>query len=143
MQTNADITVYNAVYDNLKGLTSYKRTVIQGVHWFGQVVSSVSTGGLNSANSYTIRVPGTATADYLKTYVNPTAWSKLTDQEKLQHYTFADGDKIVRGATDFEVTGLKGFTWADIEKKFDEVATVIGRNDNRSGGLSHIKVVGK
>ena len=143
MQTNADCTIYNAKYDTDLGYDTYVRTVIKGIHWFSQMLNNVSSAGLTSAESLTMRIPTSAIADFDKSFIPPARWRELTTLETEEHYTLQPGDKIVKGAHDFEVTGSAGHKWSDIEKNFDEVMTIVGHADNRSGGLPHIKVVGK
>lgn len=143
MQTNADCTIYNARLDSETGYDVYVKTIIKGVHWFSQMLNTVTGTGLASAESLTMRIPDTAVADFDKSFITPAKWRALTTLESEEHYTLQPGDKIVKGAQDFEVTGLTGHKWSDIEKNFDEVMTIVGHADNRSGGLPHIKVVGK
>ena len=142
MMSNGDLTVYNARYNDELGYDEYKRTTVYGVHWYSQMLSSVGSAGLSSAEVFTARIPDEAVPEYNKTYKSPKEWKALELEDVAAHFTFQKGDKIVRGATDFEVTGSAGHTWADIEKNFDEVFTITGYSDNRQGGTPHIKVVG-
>lgn len=142
MRSNGDLTVYNARYNADLGYDEYKRTTIYDVHWYSQMLNSVGTAGLKSAEIFTVRIPNGATPEYNKEYKSPREYKVLDLDDVEGYYTFQPGDKIVRGATDFEVTGSVGHTWADIEKNFDEVFTVTGYADNRQGSTPHIKVVG-
>lgn len=116
---NADITIYNRYYDNSLGAYRYQRTVIKGVNWQGKRNSTVSDKGLLLADSTLIFV------DKLDNYVSPKRFNKLSDEERHKYFTFdSNGDKIVKGEVDFEVTGVKPFRIADLENEFDDVINI-------------------
>ncbi|AUN03411.1 hypothetical protein AB2Z22_002555 [Clostridium botulinum] len=115
---NADITIYNRYYDNNLGADMYQRAVIEGVNWQGKRNGSVTDKGLLLADSTLIFI------DKLDKYVSPKKFMKLTDEERKNHFTFNVGDKIVKGITDFEVTGVKPYRIADLESEFDDVINI-------------------
>lgn len=115
---NANITIYNKHYDLSSGTYKYQRTVIKGVNWQGKRNGTVSDKGLLLADSTLIFV------DKLDNYVSPKRFAKLQPVEREKHFTFGMGDKIVKGEVDFEVIGLKPYSIADLESKFDYVVTV-------------------
>ena len=63
MLTNADITIYNHIYDKATRLDEWRRTVIHGVHFYVDNKVSVGDSGLNSADVYKIRIPEDAECD--------------------------------------------------------------------------------
>lgn len=142
MVTNADITIYNR--HTVAGKDTYQRTTIYGVHWYAKEVRGVLTTGLVRADEFIVRLPDDIVVEGNKLFVSPRVWAGLSTVQKAVCYTLQDGDKIVRGATTFEVTGLTGHTFVDIEKTFDEVMTILGYSKNTENVVTpHIKVVGK
>ena len=115
---NADITVYNKYYDLASDTYKYKRTVVKGVNWQGKRNGTVSEKGLLLADSTLIFV------DKLENYISPKRFAKLQSTEREQFFTFAVGDKIVKGEVDFEVTGVKPYRIADLENEFDHVIDI-------------------
>jgi len=131
MITNADITVYNQKLNPETKLIEYKRTQIENVNWYSKQEVSVGDKGLNSADSYKIRIPEESPAS---TYVNEKEYSKL--ENVSGHWTLKNGDKIVRGLVDDDIA--KG---SDLGK-YAEVCTVVSYSDNRRGLLPHWRVGG-
>jgi hypothetical protein len=116
---NADITIYNRYADAASGVDKYQRTVIKGVNWQGKRNGTVSDKGLLLADSTLIFI------DKLNNYVSPKRFNKLSDEERHKYFTFdSNGDKIVKGEVDFEVTGVKPFRIADLENEFDDVINI-------------------
>lgn len=115
---NADITIYNRYYDNSLGAYRYQRTVIKGVNWQGKRNSTVSDKGLLLADSTLIFI------DKLDNYVNTKRFAKLQPDERENYFTFAPGDKIVKGEVEFEITGIKPYRVADLENEFDDVIDI-------------------
>lgn len=115
---NADITIYNRYTDASSGVDKYQRTVIKGVNWQGKRNGTVSDKGLLLADSTLIFV------DKLDNYVSPKRFAKLQLMEREKYFTFAPGDKIVKGEIDFEVIGVKPFRIADLENEFDDVINI-------------------
>ncbi|NFF80380.1 hypothetical protein FC764_03790 [Clostridium botulinum] len=109
---NADITIYNRYYDNENAYDMYKRAIIEGVNWQSKRNATVSDKGVNVADSTLIFI------DKLDNYVSPRRFAKLED--KSNYFTFAIGDKIVKGNIDFEVRKI-----ADLDKNFDDVVTIM------------------
>lgn len=115
---NADITIYNRYYDNSLGAYRYQRTVIKGVNWQGKRNSTVSDKGLLLADSTLIFI------DKLDNYVSTKRFAKLQPDERENYFTFAPGDKIVKGEVEFEITGIKPYRVADLENEFDDVIDI-------------------
>lgn len=116
---NADITIYNRYVDADSGVDKYQRTVIKGVDWQGKRNGTVSDKGLLLADSTLIFI------DKLENYVSPKRFKKLSNEERPKHFTFdSNGDKIVKGEVDFEITGVRPYRIADLEKEFDDVVNI-------------------
>lgn len=116
---NADITIYNHCYDNENAYDMYKRIVIEGVNWQSKRNATVSDKGVNVADSTLIFI------DKLDNYVSPRKFQFLSNEERKNNFTFAIGDKIVKGSIDFEITNLKPHSLADLQKNFDNVVTIV------------------
>jgi hypothetical protein len=130
---NETITVFNAKLNTGTGNDDYNGTVIDGVSWFCEIVSTVDQG-LKAANKFTIRIP--EDADFSgKTYVSPLDYADAADVSSL--FTLKNGDIIVRGA----VTG-SGLRPAELHRNY-EAFTVLGVTDNRRApNAPHWKVIG-
>jgi hypothetical protein len=115
---NADITLYNKYYDLASDTYKYQRTVIKGVNWQGKRNGTVSEKGLLLADSVLIFV------NKLENYISPKRFAKLQPMERERYFTFAPGDKIVKGEVEFEVTGVKPYRIADLENEFDYVIDI-------------------
>lgn len=116
---NADITIYNRYTDAASGVDKYQRTVIKDVNWQGKRNATVSDKGVLLANSTLVFI------DKLENYVSPKRFKKLSDEERPKYFTFnSNGDKIVKGEVDFEITGVKPFRIADLDNEFDDVITI-------------------
>ena len=113
-----NITIYNKYYDFTSDMDKYQRTVIKGVNWQGKKHATVSDKGLLLADSTLIFI------DKLDNYVSPKKFAKLSDSERVKYFTFAIGDKIVKGDIDFEITGLKPNRIADLESDYDDVIDI-------------------
>lgn len=115
---NADITLYNKYYDLVSDTYKYQRTVIKGVNWQGKRNGTVSDKGLLLSNSTLIFI------DKLDNYISPKRFTKLSDENREKYFTFAHGDKIVKGEVDFEITGIKPYRISDLEAEFDDVIDI-------------------
>ena len=120
---NTDITIYNRYYDNSLGVDMYQRTVIEGVNWQNKRTGTVSDKGLLLADSTLIFV------DKLDNYISPKRFSKLQPNEREKYFTFAFGDKIVKGKVDFEIIGIKHHSVNDLDNEFDDVISIKSVNE--------------
>ncbi len=116
---NADITIYNRYYDNENAYDMYKRTVVEGVNWQSKRNATVSDKGVNVADSTLIFI------DKLDNYVSHRRFQLLSNEERKNKFTFAIGDKIVKGNINFEITNLKPHSLVDLQKNFDNVVTIV------------------
>ena len=120
---NADITIYNRYYANSLGADRYQRTVIKGVNWQGKRNGTVSDKGLLLADSTLIFI------DKLDNYVSTKRFAKLLDEDRKNYFTFAPGDKIVKGEVEFEITGVSPCRLYDLENEFDDVIDIKSVNE--------------
>lgn len=127
-----NITIYNKYYDIANDIDKYQRKVIKGVNWQGKTHATVSDKGLLLADSTLIFI------DKLVNYISPKRFAKLSDTERVNYFTFAPADKIVKGEVGFEVLGIKPYRIADLENEFDEVIDI--KSVNIMSG--HIEIEG-
>lgn len=116
---NADITIYNKYYDSVDDVDRYQRTIITGVNWQDERNATVSDKGLLLADSILIFI------DKLDNYVSPRVFRNLSSAERMNYFTFAAGDKIVKGEIDFEILGLRPYSVADLENNYDDVVNIM------------------
>lgn len=115
-----DITVYNKYYDKVNDVDRYQKAIIRGVNWQGKRNATVSDKGLNRDDSILIFI------DKLDNYVSPKRFDRLTDEERSNYFTFGLNDLVVKGEIDFEITGIKPNSIADLERQFDDVVNILG-----------------
>lgn len=120
---NSDITIYNRYYDKVNDVDRYQRTVIRGVNWQGKRNATVSDKGLNRDDSILIFI------DKLDNYVSPKRFARLTDDERSNCFTFGSNDLIIKGEIDFEITGIKPNSIADLERQVDDVVNILGTQE--------------
>ena len=97
----------------------YQRTVIKNVNWNGRRNATVSDAGLLLADSIRIIL------DKLDNYISPKQFAKLTDAERVNYFTLAIDDKVVKGEIDFEITGLKPNSIAGLENSYGNVVNIM------------------
>lgn len=139
---NSDLTLYNTYYNRETGLTEYHRTHIRGVNWQGAKKSEISDKGLKNADFANIYIPMTADFEG-KTYIGPRQYAQLDPTIVKGYFTFQSNDKVVKDVIYFEVTGEKGETLKDLERKYDDVLSVMSmiRWDKRMhSSLAHYHV---
>ena len=130
---NAVITVFNAKHDLEKDCDVYHGTVLEGVSWYEQTVSNVTTDGLKAANRVIVRIPNSVLIDK---YVSPLFYAKADDVTGL--CTLQTGDVIIKGAL-----YASGMTPAQLHAEYKDVMTVLGVTDNTTAPHGkHWKVTG-
>lgn len=119
MFSNHDITLFNLYDEN--GEQRYKRTYIRGVDWQSKQSVTVGDKGLLSADSIKIFIPYDADMDGGE-FLKPKAFNR---SNKSNYFTFKEGDIIVKGLIDFELTGVRPNTVKYLKELYDDVATII------------------
>lgn len=139
------ITLFNSYYDRENDINRYKRTYITGVHIKGSNgIKQDGKGSLDSENKFDIYIPFSADTQG-KEYINPIEFERLLDGEMDKYFTFNNDDKIVKGITDFNLTGVTPFSIKDLEQYVDEVLNItsVKKNDYGSEYMRHWKVGAK
>lgn len=136
MRTNADITIYNRYFDKATRLDKYQRTILYGVFWDERKAVNRLQSGLEDADKVTIIIPFTVITD--KKYVAPKEFEKL--QDKSNYFTLQEGDRVVKGAIDFEITGKI----SDLDKEYEAFTiTSVDTKDFGSLYMRHWEVGAK
>jgi len=117
----------------MAGYDMYQRTVIKDVDWQGKRNATVTNNGLLMADSVLVII------DKLENYISPKQFAKLTDTERVNYFTLNIADKIVKGQIDFEITGLKPNSIADLENSYDNVVDIMSSRELSD----HFEVEGK
>lgn len=104
---NADITIFNKVYDEETRSDKYLRTILKGVHVEKINASQKKDSKVIVSDSLFVSIP------FLDNYVSPKKF-----QEFKKGYTLQNTDIIVVGIVDKDITSLKDL------KRLDDVYTV-------------------
>lgn len=115
---DTDITVYCHSYDKQTKKDLWTRFQVKGVSWYGGQKATVGDSGLNTADTYTVRIPAVAVPDGFKP---------------------VNGDIVAKGLLDLEISKAGDITG------YYESFVVTGVYDNRRGipDLQHIRIEGK
>lgn len=136
MVTNADITLYNKVYDRDTGTNRYYRTVLKGVNWQDTTAVQPTDKGIVSADVAEIYIPFAVETE--KQFRKPKNF--VQEPEKAGFFTIEAGDLVVRGIVENELTSAKDEE--RLKNAYDDVRTiaVVETNDNGSLEMQHWKV---
>lgn len=130
------ITIVNRKYNAETGLDEWRPTIITGVAWYGKQQTSVTTNGLQAANTAVVRIPVDADTGG-REYMTPAEYKAAESVSGA--YTLAPGDLIVWGAV---AAGAEPLTPAQIKAAYSECYTILGATDNtRRPRGAHRKVV--
>lgn len=138
-----DITLYNKIYDAQTERTAFLRTYIYNVQLEGSQAVTVSDKGLLSANKITCFVPIKYKSN--KVFKEPGEFSRIALNDKEKYFTFKNGDLIVKGLVDFELSPYeRGKKIEDLSKLY-EVGTIISviKNDFGNINLQHWEIGAK
>lgn len=136
MVTNADITLYNKVYDRDTGTNRYYRTVLKGVNWQDTTAVQPTDKGIVSADVAEIYIPFAVETE--KLFRKPKNF--VQEPEKTGFFTVEAGDLVVQGIVGDELTSAKDEE--RMKNTYDDVRTiaVVETNDNGSPEMQHWKV---
>lgn len=135
--TNADMTIYNKVYDRDSGSNEYHKTFLKGVNWQSTTQIVPSDNGVISANVAEIYIPFMVDTD--KVYKAPRNF--INDNDKEDCFTISPGDIVIKGIIEDEITSQNDEK--RIKNTFDDVRVIAGAdtNDNGSVEMQHWKVM--
>jgi hypothetical protein len=139
MISNADMTIFNKYYDRNLGHDVYLRSYLYSINWQGSRAVTVNDKGLLTADfTEVFTYPDSAIN---KTYLKPKAWAN--SGEKELYFTFNAGDIIVKGITDFNLTGIKPYNLEGLKNAWDDVLTIVSVMDLTDTGLPHWEIGAK
>ena len=133
MMTNAEITIFNRFPDKESKKFVYIPHFIDHVWFHTDQKSSVSDGGISSADDYKIRIP----------FAECDGWMPPDEYGKLSSpgagWTVQNGDLFIRGKWD----GGRVYGIEDIRKGFSGiVGKVLSHSENFFGSQKHIRIGG-
>ncbi len=133
MLTNADITIFNRYVDLKMRKTIYIPHHVERVWFNADQKSTVSDGGIVSANEYKIRIP----------YSECDSWLPENDFLELEtpgdNWTVQKNDMFILGKWNGgSVDGIE-----DIRKEFSGmVGKILSHSENFFGSQKHIRIGG-
>lgn len=88
MITNADCTIYHKIYNPETRLDEWEPSQHQGVNWYGKQAVSVGDSGLNTADSYIVRIPTESCISVTKgdVVVKGLVQDAITSPSQLKQY---------------------------------------------------------
>ena len=136
MITNATATLYNHYTDPTTERTVYKRTFLGKVSWNVLQKTGFENKTLISDDMASIYIPFNSITD--KTYIDPKAFRKLSDEDKEHYFTLDNDDYIVKGEIDSSLS-------FDSVKKTNETYNIISVriSDFGSKRMHHYEVSAK
>ena len=137
MITNADVTIYNKVYDRDSGSNKYYRTVLKGVNWQDTTAVQPAENGVITADISKIYIPFQVETE--KQFLKPREF--LTENEKEGVFTIAPGDIIIKGIVDAEIKTKKDEERLQNSVDNFRVIVSVDTNDNGSLFMKHWMVV--
>ena len=136
MRTNGSMTIYNKYFDKATRLDKYQRTVLNNVFWEDKKAYNRLQSGLTDADEVSIIIPFKVSSD--KQYVSPREFGRLED--KSNHFTLQEGDRIVKGDIDFEIDGKI----SDLDREYEAFTiTSVDTKDFGSMHMRHWEVAGR
>lgn len=140
-QCSETITVLNRWYNRATDLDEWIPTVIHGVSWFNKVAATVTTAGLKTADTATVRIPVDADTGG-RSYMPPPAFKAAESPSGA--YTLARGDYIARGDITTTVNGVvQPITPAQAQAATEDFITILSVTDStHRPNAPHRKVVG-
>lgn len=83
MTTNADMTIYNYWYNSETKAREYRRTQIEGVHWYTDQKVVVTDKGVVSGDVYKIRIPQDAVTEDGRRYLVSELYRELVRKMQI------------------------------------------------------------
>lgn len=137
MITNADVTIYNKVYDRDSGSSKYCRTVLKGVNWQDTTAVQPVESGIVTADISKIYIPFQTETE--KQFRKPRNF--LAENEKDRVFTIAPGDIIIKGIVSAEIETKKDEERLQNSVDNFRVIASVDTNDNGSSFMQHWAVI--
>lgn len=130
METNADITVYNKIYDHQKRTDVWNRTVLLGVHKYLNANATQVNNAERRQDNGIFRVP--ASCPQYGFFLPEREYESVAHPE--QFWTFRPEDIIVFGVCELEINGV-----STLEANHIRPWKITSVSDNRRGTTPHIR----
>ena len=135
MTTNADMTIYNYWYNSETKAREYRRTQIEGVHWYtDQIV--VTDKGVVSGDVYKIRIPQDAVTEDGRRYLVSELYRELSAENVDRYWTINKEDLFVKCLIVDDVVSLSDL------KQYPESGKVMSFSVNDYSSDPHIRIWG-
>lgn len=136
MITNADLTIYNYWENSGTKAKEYRRTQIEGIHWYTDQKVNATDKGLVSADLYKIRIPNHAKVQEGRTYIDAKKYHMLDATRVDNHWTVDHNDIVVKGLVDEDITSLSSLN------DYSEAVRIRSFSVNNYGSSPHIRIGG-
>lgn len=120
---NANITIYNKYFKPDDDIEYYQKTIIEDIDWQNKIIVTEGDKGVTLSDSTLIFI------DNLPNYISHKKFLKLSDNERVNYFTLAPGDIIVKDKIEFELTGRKGNNLATLENEYDDVVKIVSLSE--------------
>lgn len=120
---NDTVSLFNRVLDPATRTHVFRKTLLEGVSWYGRDISAVTNDGLKTARQYTVRIP------FDDGYVPPKEYAG-------EGWTLQTGDFMAKGDVEYTPAMQQAYGGSCM--------TITGVTDNRRAPRGkHFKVVGE
>lgn len=136
MITNADLTIYNYWENPGTKAKEYRRTQIEGIHWYTDQKVNATDKGLVSADLYKIRIPNHAKVQEGRTYIDAKKYHMLDATRVDNHWTVGHNDIVIKGLVDEDITSLSSLN------DYSEAVRIRSFSVNNYGSSPHIRIGG-
>lgn len=133
------VTLYNIV----NGI-GYK-TVFKKVHFEANTGVAIDETGMQESDKALCIIPCRCVEETGKSFVDYKTFEKMSEEERMKHFTFNRSDKFVFGEIDFVINNIKPNTIADLERNFTNVFSLSNYTCRMLGSspLNHFEITGK
>lgn len=136
MTTNADMTIYNYWYNSETKAREYRRTQIEGVHWYTDQKVVVTDKGVVSGDVYKIRIPQDAVTEDGRRYLVSELYRELSAENVDRYWTINKEDLFVKCLIVDDVVSLSDL------KQYPESGKVMSFSVNDYSSDPHIRIWG-
>lgn len=137
MNANADITLFNKVFDKENRQDVFIPTVIKGVSLYMSKGSTGDSKYRESTASYKIRIPIDADMGE-SSFVDLVEYRKMQKDEAKKHWTLQPDSVIIPEALDVTVLG-DSISLTELTKEYGTFITVTDYSDNTTRGIQSMK----
>jgi len=133
MKTNTSITLYNKYFDKATRMDKYQRTILENVFFDDRKAVNKLQSGMENADEAMIVIPFSVISN--RSYKRPMEFQNLI--EKTSNFTLKEGDRIVKGAINFDIEGRL----SDLDKNYEAYTiTSVDTKDFGSPRMQHFEI---